>query len=51
LNELEAYAAQRVRELSGGALNPALAKPSTIRSFSLARQPPADGGAFAPPVR
>jgi len=40
LNELEAFASQRVRELSRGKQNPALAKPPTIRSFSLARLPP-----------
>jgi WD40 repeat protein len=37
LNELEAYAAWRVRNLSGGTQHPITAKPPTIRSFPLSQ--------------
>jgi hypothetical protein len=38
IHELDAYAAQRVRQLSGGKQHPVTGRPPTIRSFALARQ-------------
>jgi hypothetical protein len=38
LNELDAYAARRVTQLSEGQQNPVTARPTSIRSFLLARQ-------------
>jgi len=38
LNELDAYAARRVKELSHGEQNPVIAKPPTIRWFPLAKR-------------
>jgi uncharacterized caspase-like protein len=37
LHEVDAYAAQRVRQLSGGRQHPVTGRPPTVRSFALSK--------------
>ena len=44
IHELDAYAAQRVKQLSGGDQNPVTGRPPGVRSFPLGRPAPLRGG-------